>query len=86
MEDKSPPKLNMLSTGELIKLVKEEQAEIWKMHNKINRLKENIKEKKQILYKKCNHEWVWDGEIPGPYDKMEKICNCCGLYKDNSYN
>ncbi len=86
MEDKTIQNLDMLSIGELIKLVKEEQAEVWKMHYKINMVKENIKQKKQILYEKCNHEWVWDGEIPGPYDKMEKICNCCGLYQNNSYN
>ena len=60
------------------------KAALLHLENEKKREKQTIINR--YLYKKCSHKWEWDGEIPGPYDKMEKKCTICGLYENEYFN
>jgi hypothetical protein len=55
---------------------------IYQLENQIRNLKNKIKFHEKIIFKQCNHEWVYDTAC-GPYDRIKYFCKHCSLWRNH---
>ena len=59
------------------------QKDIYNMQRLIRENTQSIKEIEKALWKKCDHEWIYD-EWANFDDRTKYLCKICGCYR-NSY-
>ena len=80
------PRTKGMKNFEVETLIRENdlmQKEIFAMQDKIQALKEKIKNNKPLIFKKCKHEWEYD---PSSYmDRTKYFCKKCTLWRNSCW-
>ena len=70
---------------EITDQIKNKHILIFEAEKRIKTYKEDIKILKKDLFKKCQHEWIYD-ECTNFDDRCKYICKFCRLYRNPNYN
>ena len=69
------------TTKQLLKLRRDLNKDIYKMHKAISINKNKITNIESQLWLTCDHQWIYD-EWASSYDRVKHLCKICKCYRD----